>query len=150
MHYVEVPKKIITTIGLGFKARLLCHINQKLKFQCGLMPLGGGNGYIMISKAKLKTLGAGLGDRVQIVLTADKSKYGLPMPAELKELLKQDEEGKKRFNLLSPGKQRNILHYVGSVKNSDARLERAVQLISNLKKCPLGKETFRQILGLTR
>lgn len=146
-HYIEVPKKTIAELGGTFKQRLTCSVNGKVKFQCGLMPLGGGDGYIMFSKARMKAVNAKAGDRLDIILTPDKSKFGLPMPPELKELLKQDKEGKKRFDKLTPGMQRYILHYVGTAKNPDLRLERAFMLITNLKKCETGKETFRKMLG---
>ena len=147
MHYIEVPQKVVTRLGGTLKIRLTCTVNNKVKFQCGLMPLGAGRGYIMFSKPRMKLARVKLGDRVDISLALDKSKYGMPMPPELKELFKQDRESKKRFDKLTPAMQRYVLHYVGSVKNSDSRIERAFLLMTNLKKCEAGKETFRKMLG---
>ncbi|MCM0606456.1 MAG: YdeI/OmpD-associated family protein [Xanthomonadaceae bacterium] len=148
MHYVPVPKKTVKQLGMEFKARLLCTLNKKIKFSCGLIPLGEGIGFIMLSKARMKEIGVQRGSSVKVELVLDKSKYGLPMAEELEELLKQDDKGRERFDKLTPGKQRTILYYVGSVKDTDARLERAILLITNLKKATPGKETFRQMLGI--
>ncbi len=43
--------------------------------------------------------------------------------------------------------QRYILNYVSTVKSLNLRVERAFLLISNLKKLPKGKETFKEMLG---
>ena len=72
----------------------------------------------------------------------------MEMPPELAELLRQDEEGKTRFNQLTPGRQRYIIHYVSAVKSSQLRIDRAILLIENLKKLPKGKESFRETLGM--
>ena len=87
-------------------------------------------------------------DTVTISLKKDESEYGMPLSEELKELLEQDDEGMRRFKMLTPGKQRYIIHYVNTVKNSQLRIDRAIMLISNLKKTKEGKESFRAMLGL--
>ncbi len=43
---------------------------------------------------------------------------------------------------------RYVIFYVSSVKSTQLRVDRAVRLIGNLKKLPVGKESFRQMLGL--
>jgi len=72
----------------------------------------------------------------------------MPVPEELEELLRQDPEGERRFEMLTPGRQRYIIHYVNQVKSSQLRINRAMLLIGNLKKQPEGKESFRAMLGL--
>ncbi|HEY0031120.1 MAG TPA: YdeI/OmpD-associated family protein [Bacteroidia bacterium] len=148
MHYLEVPADIIDQLGGKFKMRLLCTVNDKLTFQGGLVALGNGNGYISINISRLKKLGLKFKDEVSVSLKKDDSEYGMEMPEELRELLEQDEEGMRRFKMLTPGKQRYIIHYVNTVKNSQLRIDRAILLISNLKKTKEGKESFRAMLGL--
>lgn len=148
MHYIEVPKKIVKALGGTFKVRLLCSVNAEAKFQCGLMPLGDGRGYIMFSKKRMKETGLVLGSKLRLELQHDKSKYGMKLCEELREVLRQDTEATRRFNRLSPGKQRNIIHYVGSVKNSDKRIEKALKLMENLKLLPEGKESVPAIFGV--
>jgi uncharacterized protein DUF1905/bacteriocin resistance YdeI/OmpD-like protein len=148
MHYFEVPPDIIDALGGKFKMRLLCTINGKLTFQGGLVALGNGSGYVSINMTRLKKLGLKFKDEVTVSLKKDESEYGMEVAEELKELLDQDEEGMRRFRILPPGKQRYIIHYVNAVKNSQLRIERAILLITNLKKTKEGKESFRAMLGL--
>lgn len=146
--YLEIPENVVKKIG-GFssKTRLFCEVNKAVKFQCGLMALGEGKAYISINSKRMKEAGAEYGDRVSVTLSEDKSEYGVEVPEELTELFKQDPEGKRRFDLLTPGKKRYILNYIGTVKNTQLRIDRAFLLITNLKTLPLGKESFREMLG---
>lgn len=146
-HYIEVPKKIVVQLGGKLSIRLLCTVNNALTFQCGLMALSNGNAYITLNAKRMKQLHVTFGSKVQIELKKDKSKYGMQMPEELAELLAQDKEGMKRFKLLPAGKQRYIIYYVAMVKNTQLRIDRAILLIENLKKLPIGKESFREMLG---
>lgn len=150
MHYLEVPEEIIQQLGGKINIRLLCTVNQAVTFHCGLMPLGGGAAYIYMNNKRMKELGLSLGDEVAVSLQPDHSPYGMEMPEELSELLAQDELGNQRFHLLTPGKQRNIIHYISQVKNPQLRIDRAIRLIENLKRLPKGKESFRDILGIER
>jgi hypothetical protein len=150
MHYLEVPAYIIQELGGKLKMRLLCTINDRLTFPCGPVALGNGSGCVSLNKKRMQELGVKYGQEVQVALVKDPSKYGMEMPLELAELFKQDKEGEKRFKLLPPGKQRYILYYVNLVKDSQRKIERAIQLIENLKKTKIGKETFREMLGKAR
>lgn len=148
MRYLEVPPSIIKKIGGKFNVRLLCTVNNAITFQGGIVALGNGSGYISFNLKRMKEVGVKDGDVVQVLLKPDPSKYGMEVPPELLELFKQDKDGKKRFDRLTAGKQRYIIHYVSTVKNSQKRIDRAILLIENLKKLPEGKESFRAMLGL--
>lgn len=145
--YLEIPAEVVKKIGGIGKQRLVCEVNKQLSFQCGLMSLSEGRGYISINSKRMKELGVERGDEVSITLTEDTSEYGVDVPEELTELFKQDPEGKARFDKLKPGMQRYILNYVDAVKSPQKRVERAFLLISNLKNLMQGKETFKEMLG---
>ncbi len=145
--YLEVPAAIVKKIGGIGKVRLLCEVNKQITFQCGLMSLPEGKAYISINSKRMKELGVENGDTVSVILTEDKSEFGVDVPEELTELFKQDPEGKRRFDLLKPGMQRYILNYVNTVKSPQLRVNKAFMLISNLKNLTPGKETFKEILG---
>jgi hypothetical protein len=150
VHYLEVPPDIISQLGGSFSNRLLCSINNSTAFQAGLVALGNGSAYISINNKRLKQFRLKMGDEIEVSLEKDTSKFGMEVPEELAELLEQDPEGKDRFDKLTPGKQRYIIQYVASVKSSQLRIDRAIFLISNLKRLPIGKESFREILGLEK
>lgn len=145
-HYIEVPPDVVQQLGGKFKVRLICTLNGKLTFQGGLVALGGGSGYISINSARLQRLGAKPGDEVRVRLEPDNSEFGVDIPEELAELFAQDDEGKRRFELLPPGKQRYLISYVASVKSSQLRIDRALLLVNNLKQLPAGKASLRDIL----
>jgi hypothetical protein len=148
LNYIEIPVNIVKEMGGTFKMRLMCSVNGAEPFHGGLVALGEGKGYITLNNKRMKELGLSIGDWVEVVLNPDESKYGMPVPEELAELLRQDPEGERRFEMLTPGKQRYIIHYVSQVKSSQLRIDRAMLLIGNLKKLPEGNEDFRGMLGL--
>lgn len=150
VHYVEVPEEVVEQLGGKLNVRLLCTINGAVTFQCGMVALGYGSGYISLNAKRMKQAKVSHGDKVTVALEKDNSAYGVEMPPELTELLQQDKEGNQRFHLLAPGKQRYIIQYVGGVKSSQLRIDRAILLIENLKRLPRGKESFRDILGIKR
>lgn len=146
-RYLEIPKKIITKLGGTLSVRLKCIVNNTVEFQCGLMALGEGKAYISINATRMKKLNVGEGDTVSVSLVKDNSEYGMDLPVEMSEIFKQDAEAKRRFDLLTPGKQRYVIFYVAGVKNPQLRIDRAMLLLGNLKKLPEGKEEFRAMLG---
>ncbi len=146
MTVVVIPKTMVEQMG-GLRTRLLCSVNGFEEFHCGLVAFGEGRGYISINKKRLKMFGAALGAEVTLELRHDHSKYGMEMPEELEALLEQEPEGAKLFDALSDGKKRYIIHYVGSVKSSQLKIDRAIMLINNLKTMG-DKFDFRHLLGM--
>ena len=147
MHYLKIPEKIVKKLGGKFSIRLLCTVNGSVTFQCGLIALGNGDAYISMNATRMKQLNVTFGSKVIVELKKDESTYGMQVPEELSELLAQDTQGFKRFKNLPPGKQRYIIHYVSMVKSTQLRIDRAILLIENLKKLPVGKESFKEMLG---
>ena len=133
-HFVHIPARI----GEKFEKkdvsrRVVCTINGTETFQCALLP-SDGDFVIIVNKVKRTRLGIGDGDEVVIELKADDSKYGLPMPEELQEVLNQDPEGDRLFHSLTPGKQRSMLYFIGKVKDIDRRIHTALIVVEHIKK----------------
>lgn len=132
-YHICVPN-VVSEVFLGKNAkRVVCRLNDQVEFQCALMPKGDGSYFININKKLRDALRLQIGSPVHATLRRDDSEYGLPMPEELAELLLQDEDGHALFHALTPGKQRNLLYIIGSVKSSDRRLSRAVTVLEHLK-----------------
>jgi hypothetical protein len=146
-HYLEVPFEVIQQLGGKLKVRLLCTVNQKLTFQCGLVALGNGSGYITLTKKRMQDLGVAYQDQVEVTLELDTSTYGTPVPEELSEVLLQDPEAAARFHQLKDGLKRYVIQHVAGVKSSQLRIDRALLVMNNLKRLPLGKETFKEMLA---
>lgn len=143
-HHILVPDDISEHFLSQNIKRLVCRLNNKIDIQCALMPTGEETHFININKEVRSKLGLRVGDVVQAQLKEDKSKYGLPMPEEFQELLNQDEEGHLLFHKLTPGKQRNLLYIVGSPKQSNTRLKKALVVVQHLKT-QNGKIDFKQL-----
>jgi uncharacterized protein YdeI (YjbR/CyaY-like superfamily) len=71
---------------------------------------------------------------LEIHLSEDKSEFGMPLCEELSILLQEDEEFNLHFRKLTPGKQRNVIYYIGKPKSSDLRIRTAVIFSEHLKK----------------
>jgi hypothetical protein len=110
------------------------------------MPSGRKKGafYISINKENREKLRLQPGDSVDVELARDDSKYGMPMPAEFREVLRQDADGRKFFDALTPGKQRTLLWYTVKYKDEDRRIHTALVMIEHLKKNG-GKIVFREL-----
>lgn len=133
-HFLEVSKEIVAGFGFeGKSKRVVCSINGSEGFQCALMP-SGDIFYIIVNKKKRDALGIAAGDTVSVELVRDESKYGLPMPDELQEVLNQDPEGDRLFHALTAGKQRSLLYLIGKINDIDKRIHQALIVVDHLKE----------------
>ena len=147
-HFVQVPAKIGEKFEKKDKSRrVVCTINGTETFQCALLP-SDGDFVIVVNKLKRTKLKIVSGDNVSVELKEDESKYGLPMPDELQEVLNQDPEGDKLFHSLTAGKQRSMLYFIGKVKDIDRRIQTALILLEHLKRNDgklIGEEFHREV-----
>lgn len=134
-HFLRFDKEIVAPFGFkGSIRRVVCTLNGVETFQCALLPAGNGTQYcISLNKKMRDKLGIAIGDSVNVELTRDESKYGLPMPDELQEVLNQDNDANKLFHALTNGKQRTILYYVAKYKDVDRRIGSALIIVKHLK-----------------
>lgn len=132
-HFIPVEARIAKRFEKkDGTRRVVCTINGEVSFQCALIPWGD-IFTIIVNKSKRDKLGVAAGDKVSVELTSDESKYGLPMPEELQEVLNQDPDGDRYFHALTAGKQRSILYFVGKIKDIDKRIHTALIFIEHLK-----------------
>jgi hypothetical protein len=134
-HFLRFGPKKVAALKFEDKKyrRVVCTLNGRHSFQCALLP-NGGDFCIVVNKKIRDKVGIADGDKVVVELERDESKYGLPMPPEFKEVLRQDKEGDKLFHALTPGKQRSILFYMTKTKDTDRRIHYALIFIEHLKK----------------
>lgn len=143
-YHIKVPEAACEPFMDMDAKRVVCTLNGTEKFHCALMPDGLGGFFININKEIRTKLHVELGDEVRFSLERDESKYGLPMPQELEELLKLDDEGNRHFHALTPGKQRSLIFIIGKPKNSDTRLRKALGVVDYLKSTG-GKLDFKAL-----
>jgi len=132
-HILRFPKQAVASFGFkGNLRRVVCTLNGIETLQCSLFPAGD-DYFITLSKKLRKKLGLEIGDLVTMKITKDESRYGMPVPEEFAEVLRQDAEGDRLFNALSPGNQRLMLKLIVFVKDPDRRIARALAGIELLK-----------------
>ena len=133
-HILRVPKKKVEHFGFkGNLRRVVCTLNGSETFNCSLFP-SKGDYFITLNKKLRDKLDLDVGDPVTIELSKDESKYGMPMPPEFEEVLRQDPQGKGLFDALSPGNQRLMLKLIVMVNGIDKRISRSLAGIEQLKR----------------
>ena len=150
-YHIAVPNTLAENfLELGHK-RVVCTLFGTVEIQCALMTRKQSlesnpsqNYFININKELRSRFRLDVGDEVEAAIRPDLSKYGLPMPEELEELLAQDPEGDQLFHALTPGKQRSLLFMVGKPKGTDTRLKKALVILDHLK-VNQGQLDFRRL-----
>lgn len=133
-HILRVPKAKVAHFGFrGNLRRVVCTLDGTETFNCSLFP-SKGNYFITLNKKLRDKLGLKIGDFATIELVKDESKYGMPMPEEFAEVLRQDGEGRRLFDALSPGNQKLMLKLIVSARDVDKRIIRALTGIELLKR----------------
>jgi len=132
-HILKFPKELVASFSFkGNLRRVICALNGAETYNCALFP--SKNDYFITVNKKLRDrFGLKIGDLVSVELQNDTSKFGMPMPEEFAEVLRQDPEGDRLFNALPPGDQRLMLKLIVFVKDPDRRIARALAGIELLK-----------------
>ena len=133
-HFLVFDRSFVDKFEFeGKSRRVLCSINGSEGFPAALMPWGE-MFYVMVNKQRRTEFNLKPGDVADVVLEKDESKYGMPMPEELQEVLNQDPDGEKAFHKLTAGKQRSMMYFIGKIKDIDKRIHSALVFIEHLKK----------------
>lgn len=124
--------------------RFIFQIDGIEEFYGAFVPYEKGKSMILINADRRKKLGINIGDKIEVLIKADDSKYGMPLPEEMKIAFQEDPEGKDYFHQLTPGKMRSLLHIVSKYKSSDKRIEKAVIILEHLR-ANLGKLDYKML-----
>ena len=142
--HFRVPARIAKKLIDGESRRVLCSLNDIAERQCALIPFGNGAFVITVNKGLRDKLRLTFGMEVQVELRKDTSVYGLPMPEEFQEILRQDKEGNALFHALTRGRQRTLLYIIGSAKSPEKRMVRAIAVVRHLK-ANKGKINYKEL-----
>lgn len=129
-YFLKIDAEIVDQFEHKKKTRFICQLDNKIEFQCGLNHLGDGNFFIILSKRNLEVIGKQLGDLIHFELIQDPNPLGVDMPEVLEVLLDQDELLSERFEKLTPGKKRSIIHQINRIKDIDRKVNRSIELIN--------------------
>lgn len=142
--HLRVPVRVAERFGEGKTRRVFCRLNDGEEFQCAILHRGKDLFLVTVNKKLRDELKLEFGEEVGITLRKDETEYGLPMPEELRELFRQDREGDKLFHALTRGKQRILLFIIGSAKDPEKRIFRAITVVNHLK-ANKGSINYRQL-----
>ncbi len=142
--HFRVPPEVVKRLVKGTDRRVVCRLNDKVTFQCAMLPQQGGRFVISVNQQLCKKLKLDYGMEIQASLKKDESEYGLPLPEELEEVFRQDAAGNKLFHALTKGKQRTLLYIVGQGKTPDHRIAQSLAIVNHLK-INKGKINYRQL-----
>lgn len=113
------------------QTRLICRLDHKISFQCGLNHYGDGNFFIIISSKNMRAIDKNAGDMIYFEISEDPNPLGAEIPETVQILLEQDAVLKEKFGLLTDGKKRSILIQINKIKDIDKQVSKAIELINN-------------------
>lgn len=148
--HIRVPQPVAQNILASGSRRVVFSLNGSADHQRALLPHGNGSYVITVNTRLRAALHLSAGARVSVRIRNDRSTYGLPMPREFRELLRQDAEGNRFFHALTPGRRRTLLYIVDSVQNREQRAFRAVIVLRHLREHNGGvnyKRLYEQLRG---
>lgn len=129
--FLKVNAETVNRLKYKNKTRLICKLDHKVSFQCGLNHYGDGNFFIIISSRNMKLINRKSGDKIYFEITEDPNPLGAEIPETVSILLEQDDALKEKFNELTDGKKRSILIQINKIKDLDKQVSKTIALINN-------------------
>ncbi|MEM9734466.1 MAG: YdeI/OmpD-associated family protein [Pseudomonadota bacterium] len=130
---VYLPEDLVGDLPLKEHPRL------RVEGEIAEMPFNGawipakGIWYLMVPKEIRESVSLSVGDMVEVRFSVADQDH-VDMPDELIALLKQDKAFAKRWDALTPGKQRGYAYLVSSAKQNATRVKRAQKAADLLAK----------------
>lgn len=131
--YLELPADAHDQLGLPPNSRVLVKLGGEVLHRA-LRSSKNGYAYIGLNGQLVKRHRLLEDGDVPVSLSADNSEFGMDFPEEMQEVLAQDPEGNELFMALKPGEKRGYLHYISSVKASQAKINRALHIMRRLRE----------------
>jgi hypothetical protein len=128
-YFIKLDAVVVDKFPKKRSTRLLCTLDKKITFACGLNHLGDGNFFIIIATKNLQAIQKKLGDAVSYSIDEDPNPLGVEMPEVLQAVLEQEEGLKDIFEQLTLGKKRNIIHQLIKIKDIDKQISKVSTLI---------------------
>ncbi|MDZ7847776.1 MAG: YdeI/OmpD-associated family protein [Owenweeksia sp.] len=126
MPSLEIPPEVAQNfLNDKNKARLIITFDNGKSFHRALQRNKDGYCYMILGKTTLREAKKLPGREEHITLELDESEYGMALPEEMAEVMRQDPVGKSCFKKLKPGLQRSFLYYINSGKTVDTRIKRS-------------------------
>jgi hypothetical protein len=130
--YLPIPEEVyVEMIKVAPDKRVRCVFGDKEELYCAMLPKDGSH-YILLNKTLMKKMGWSIGDTISVLIEKQELKYGIPISAEMEEVLNSDYEGNEYFHALTPGAQRSLIHVINKYKNPQLRIDRSIIMLRHL------------------
>ena len=132
--YLMIKADIINQFERKRHTRLVCHLDEKISYQCGLNHLGDGNFFIIIAGKCLEQLGKKLGSLVYFRIEEDPNPLGVDVPEVLTVLLAQDESLSEIYDKITDGKKRALIFSIIKIKDIDKQVQGITAFLAKQKQ----------------
>ena len=132
--YLTIEADIINQFERKRHTRLVCHLDEKISYQCGLNHLGDGNFFIIIAGKYLEQLGKKVGSFVHFKIEEDPNPLGVDVPEVLTVLLAQDESLSEIYDKITDGKKRALIFSIIKIKDIDKQVQGITEFLAKEKQ----------------
>ena len=133
-YYLRLDADIINQFSRKRATRMICTIDEKVSYRCGLNHLGDGNYFVIVAAKYLDALEKKLGDQVHYQIEEDPDQLGVDMPEVLTVFLEQEPELSKVFNKLTDGKKRSLIYQIIKIKDIDMQIRSIRDFLSEQRQ----------------
>ena len=131
--YLHLSADVVNQFEKKRNTRLICEIDEKVRYSCGLNHMGDGSFFIILSKKNLKALGKELNAEVSFRIFEDPNPLGVEVPEVLQVLLDQDPDAKATYKAATDGLKRSLIFYIKDVKNVDVQVKRILETLEKFR-----------------
>ena len=133
-YYLKLDSEIVNQFSKKRATRIICTIDDKISYRCGLNHLGDGNFYVIVAGKYLKELNKDIGEVVDYKIDEDPDQLGVEMPEVLTVFLEQDEDSKTVFDKLTDGKKRSLIYSFIRLKDVDKQIRNIIDFLAKEKQ----------------
>ncbi len=130
---IEVPPKIIETLGTAKKPSVIVTVNGTFKYRTTVGVMGG-KFMIPVSAERRKEAGIRAGDPIEVILELDTAERIVEVPADLAIALEKNKRVKKAFEMLAYSHRKEHVRAVEDAKKPETRAARIERIIAALSR----------------
>lgn len=128
--FLKIEAEIINRFEKKRHTRMICVLDEKITFRCGLNHLGDGNFFIIVAGKFLEQLNKKVGSLIHFKIEEDPDQLGVEMPEVLEALLNQDVDLKSIFDKITDGKKRSLIYTILKVKDIDKQVQASIEFLN--------------------
>ncbi len=128
---VRIPFDVREEFGTGGQVKVHATFDGAA-YRGSLVPMGGGEHALGVTKAVRDAIGKDVGDEVRVTLRRDTTKRTVDLPPELAAALARFPEVRRRYESLSYTHRREYAQWVAEAKRQETRDRRAARTVERL------------------